>query len=474
MGIERPLWLDEAFCALAARQSAAGIVELLRTDNSMPLYYFLLAGWVRLFGDSEIAIRLLSGIFYLGGGVTAGLVGRRLANGCLRASGYAAMFYLCSLQAIHQAQNVRMYSLLGLLAGLSLLAYLRLFFDADRPRAWWLFYFLINTIGVMSQHWFVFVLFAQFWGLVLWNRRALVRFILLGLAAAVPFLTLWAPILRDQMSNGSSKWIPAFRAWFISDAFTRFYGGAPALFLFGFAAVILVKADPAIRRGILHRRPVQLAALVFLLSVAVPLVVSVFRPLYWPDRYTIIALVPLAALLGVLFAEAAPRPVALSIAVLFLSFHVWLQFATRDSVTFGEIPDGLTDRVTAKHIAEHGRPGDAILFTSLNRAAADYYLHRLGAEGRFAEFSYPSEFAHHLGWESDQELLARPGWLEKEAAELATRLRQLKGHRVWLYHRDAYPPGEILRRSLAATLTLEREQPAHGPFHNRLLVYRVP
>ncbi len=474
VGIERPMWLDEAFCALAARQSAAGIIQMLRTDNSMPFYYFLLAGWVRLFGDSEVAMRLLSGIFYVAGGVAAGLLGRRLAGGCLRAGGYAGLFYLTSLQAIHQAQNVRMYSLLGFLAGLSLLVFLRLFFDGGGSRSWWVLYFETNTIGVMTQHWFVFVLFAQFVALVVWERNRLVRFVLLGVAASAPFLAVWAPVLRDQLHNGSTLWIPAFRASFVGDAFTRFYGGAPALFLFGFALVILFKAQPQVRRGILRRRSVQVAAVAFLLSIGMPLLVSVFRPLYWPDRYTIIALAPLAALLGVLFAEAAPRPVAITVATLFLCFHVGLQIATRDQVTFGDIPNGLTDRVTAKYIAGHGQPGDAVVFTYLNRAAADYYLGRLGAGGRFAEYSYPAEYAEHLGWENDREWVSRPGRLEQEADRLIASLRQLKTHRIWLYHSDGYPPGEVLRRKLAGAFPLEHDQPAHGPFHTRLLVYRVP
>jgi 4-amino-4-deoxy-L-arabinose transferase-like glycosyltransferase len=474
VGIERPIWLDEAFCALAAARPPAAIVEMLRTDNSMPFYYFLLSAWVLVFGDSEIALRLMSGLFYVAGGVVTGLLGRRLGHGNARAGLYAALFYLCSLQAIHQAQNVRMYSLLGLLAGASLLMFLRLFFD-DEPRRWWAAYFLLNTIGVMTQHWFVFVLFAQFVALAVWRRERLVKFVVLAVAAGGPFLLAWSPILMDQMRNGSSKWIPTFRAWFVSDAFTRFYGGYPALFLYGFAAVVLGKAEAEKRRSLVGRRSVQVAVLAFALCVCVPLVVTLVKPLYWPDRYTIIALPALAALLGLIFAEAAPRPVAIAVGVALLSFQVWFQFASREHVTFGDYDPRTAELATARYVATNAAPGDAVVFTSLSRAVADYYLGRLGAAGRYREFSYPAEFAWHLGWENDRELVKNPERLVEEADALTQTLAGMgTGRRVWLYYCSESPLGPVLRQRLERVLPLERTQEARGPFHQALLVYRVP
>jgi uncharacterized membrane protein len=67
VGIWRPIWLDEAISLSIARETLSGIAERLRNDNNFPLYYYLLHAWTRLFGDSEMAARLLSGIFYIGG-----------------------------------------------------------------------------------------------------------------------------------------------------------------------------------------------------------------------------------------------------------------------------------------------------------------------------------------------------------------------------------------------------------------------
>ncbi|WP_410971751.1 glycosyltransferase family 39 protein, partial [Salmonella sp. SAL4437] len=45
---------------------------------SPPLYSFLLSGWMRLFGDSEIALRLPSVLFYLAGICLMWFLGRML------------------------------------------------------------------------------------------------------------------------------------------------------------------------------------------------------------------------------------------------------------------------------------------------------------------------------------------------------------------------------------------------------------
>jgi mannosyltransferase len=56
------LWLDEAQSVAIARVPLADIPGALRRDGAPPLYYVLLHGWIRLFGDGDVAVRVLSGI----------------------------------------------------------------------------------------------------------------------------------------------------------------------------------------------------------------------------------------------------------------------------------------------------------------------------------------------------------------------------------------------------------------------------
>src|SRR4051812_46724049 len=57
------LWLDEALSVNIAKLPITKIPDALRHDGHPPLYYFLLHFWMRAFGDGDIAVRSLSGVF---------------------------------------------------------------------------------------------------------------------------------------------------------------------------------------------------------------------------------------------------------------------------------------------------------------------------------------------------------------------------------------------------------------------------
>ncbi|HEY1013352.1 MAG TPA: glycosyltransferase family 39 protein, partial [Herpetosiphonaceae bacterium] len=116
------LWLDEGGSWHEATQRSWGflLAELWSPRSGYPLYHLLLKGWVALFGDSEIALRLpsalagallVSAVYLLG----ARLHGRRLG-------GLAAALLLANPFALWQAQDAKTYSLVMLAAALSLLA----------------------------------------------------------------------------------------------------------------------------------------------------------------------------------------------------------------------------------------------------------------------------------------------------------------------------------------------------------------
>jgi uncharacterized membrane protein len=102
VGITRSVWLDEAYSVLIAQHGFGGIVDALSRDNNFPLYYFPLSVWMRVFGDSEIALRALSALFYVGGCAAAHALGKRLA-GESRAGWCAAFLYEASALAMRQA-----------------------------------------------------------------------------------------------------------------------------------------------------------------------------------------------------------------------------------------------------------------------------------------------------------------------------------------------------------------------------------
>src|SRR5690348_16241867 len=54
------LWLDEALSVDIARLPLGDIPRALRHDGHPPLYYFLLHGWMSVFGEGDTAVRSLS------------------------------------------------------------------------------------------------------------------------------------------------------------------------------------------------------------------------------------------------------------------------------------------------------------------------------------------------------------------------------------------------------------------------------
>jgi|SRR5579871_187527 len=441
VGMNRPIWADDANAQWMARQGFGGLIAALKHDNNFPVYYILLSFWMRIFGDSEVALRSLATAFYLVAGGATFLLGRAI-SGSTRVGLYAAVFYLGSTQAIAQAQSVRMYSMMGFLAALSLWLFWQVFIEQKRGRVG--AYVAVNTLGALTQIWFWFVLLAQFAVL----RRDRKKFALLVTVPAVVFGVLWGPVFREQLHNGSTHWLPPFQPWYVADALLEFYGFA-GIGLFGVCAFF-------------WQRSMRVVTTVLAVSLLAPLAVSVIKPIYYPGRYSIIALPALAVLLGSTLARFGSQRLGMALAsfVLLASVGGHLRQSTA--------PNPEDDRATAAFIAQHAAGGDAVVFTSLTRATGDYYFQRLGAEKRFVEASFPAELDQHPGWRDDAAMLEHPEALEAEAERLAFYLR---GKRVWLYYGYDAEVSGFLKRRLDAELRLEAAYPLSGPFHTQLLVY---
>ncbi len=472
VGAGRSIWLDEANCIRIASQNLPGMVENLRHDNNLPAYYFLLSAWIRVFGDSEIALRALSAIFYLAGGGVAFALGQRV---CLTRRGacYSAFFYLCSALSIRQAQNIRMYALLGMLAGLSSLAFIWLFFDEDQSWQTKTLFLAVNALGILTHVWFVFVLLAQLAAVLVFKRRRLLAWVAGAAIAALPFLGLWSLPFLDQLRNGATAWMTVFPARLLVYAPLEFYDFPLVLVLYGTAGCAWVLAGAQKREQLLKERMIPLVFLLFAVSLGCPLLISLVRPIYFPGRYAVIALAPLAALLAGVLSACLPRIVLSLLCFLLLAPAVANQIAHRNEVRESLLPTGQSDRTTAQFLLQHAAPGDAVVFTSLTRPAADYYFHRAEAGHRFIEINFPAETAAHPGWIDLSVSPERQAALESEAAATTRKLQQItaSGGKIWLYYGGSVVVSDFLKRQLDSTLPQPRDYPLAGVYHRHILEY---
>ncbi|MDD1720574.1 MAG: glycosyltransferase family 39 protein [Euryarchaeota archaeon] len=118
------IWYDEAYSVWIAKLSVSQLVtEAAANDNHPPLYYLLLHYWSLLFGTSEGAVRFLSLVFGVLAIPMTYAVGRQLFNE--EAGLVGALLLALSLLNIQLSQETRMYSLMVLLALVSMYFFLR-------------------------------------------------------------------------------------------------------------------------------------------------------------------------------------------------------------------------------------------------------------------------------------------------------------------------------------------------------------
>ena len=247
------LWYDEAVTAQVASQGIGELTRWTADDIQPPLYYYAAAGWQRLAGSGEWALRFPSAFF---GTLTVPLmwaVARRLFG--RGRSGRAAALAAALLTAlaplyVYYAQEARMYTqltFLGLLAGY---APLRATADAgwrtkdegrqtkdegrrakDRQNVssfvirlssvkWW-FLFIIASAALLYTHYFgIFLLlaygvcFAIGWLVAMaWGRpgwRTLAAFAVCCLSIAFLYLP-WLPAMLNRYAVDRSYWQGALK-----------------------------------------------------------------------------------------------------------------------------------------------------------------------------------------------------------------------------------------------------------------------
>lgn len=155
---QESLWYDEALSiSVAGAARVADLLEILKSDVHPPLYFVLLHGWMKIFGDSEAATRAMSALFGVCTPVLVFVLGRALSlpsTACLLGS----FLYALNTQAIWYSQEVRMYSLISFLGTLHLALTALLF----RPRR------LRESSWVLTAGWWitgVLCLYTHFFGL---------------------------------------------------------------------------------------------------------------------------------------------------------------------------------------------------------------------------------------------------------------------------------------------------------------------
>ena len=208
----RPIWYDEAFSILFSEKGLSAMLygtlapAGVGTADIHPLgYYTLLWLWMKLFGESLLAARLLS--------ILAGLISVYLvyliaseALADARTALTSMLFVALAPFQIHYAQEIRMYSFLAMWLLLATYAYQR---GAKSGNwRWWSIFSVSAALAQYTHHLAAFYLFALALSPVLQKDWKTVRAVALAGMGALVLYGPWLFQLPAQFSKvQSAYWV---------------------------------------------------------------------------------------------------------------------------------------------------------------------------------------------------------------------------------------------------------------------------
>ncbi|HLI01588.1 MAG TPA: glycosyltransferase family 39 protein [Acidimicrobiales bacterium] len=226
------LWLDETISVNISRLPLFQIPGGLRQDGAPPLYYFLLHFWMLAFGNSDVAVRSMSGVISVVTLPLLWLAGRRLGG---RRLGWIVYFLaVTSPFLIEYATTTRMYSLMMLM---STLGFLALASALRSPKPLRLVLLGLVTAGTLYTHywglylvavtglWLLYHLWRHHRGLPTRQNPAAVWRCLVAMAVGSLLFIPWAPIFVFQSLHTGTPWTSPAGPADLLNVFTDFAGG---------------------------------------------------------------------------------------------------------------------------------------------------------------------------------------------------------------------------------------------------------
>ena len=362
-----PLWLDEAQTVAIARGPLRQLPEALRHDGAPPLFYVLLHGWMRIFGDGDFSVRFLPALFAVAALPLMWLAGRRLGG---RPVAWAALALLtASPFAVRYANETRMYSLVVVLVLVGYLAVMELLEEPGSRRAM-AGVALVTGALLLTHYWSLYLLVVTGAMLLVVARRGPVparvgaRRAVVAMAAGSLTFVPWLQSFLFQLRHTGTPWGGVGKLRSMVDTVFHFSGGYwdPGLVL-GMATYALLALGLAgmaidgrrIELDLRGRGPGRHLAVAGFGTLAVAVVATVVGRSAFAVRYASV-MFPMIILLAALGTRAlADRRVRYGL----LSAAVVVGF-------WGIAPNVFGDRTSAARVAAAlragVRPGDVVAY----------------------------------------------------------------------------------------------------------------
>ena len=200
INLNQSLWLDEAINVVYSQKY--NFFDFLTVyslgDFHPPLYFGLLWIWTRIFGISEIAVRIPSVILGLLTVWVTYLIGKKLFNA--KTGLIAALVLTFNPLHVYYSQEARMYSLAAFTGALSFWALIN-FLKGKKYFPW---IYSLSVLLILYSDYLVYLIpVAQFVYVGWLERKKLTKFLLAGVAGVI----LWVPwlfIFPSQLKTGQA------------------------------------------------------------------------------------------------------------------------------------------------------------------------------------------------------------------------------------------------------------------------------
>jgi hypothetical protein len=323
------LWYDEGVTAVIAQRDLVELTRWTANDIQPPLYYYLVAGWGRVAGWSEWALRFPSAAFGALAIPLLAVLARRLLR--LERAGVWAGLLAALLAAVHPllvyyAQEARMYTLLVLLGLVAAYLLVRAAGRAGQRWGLWVAYVTVAAAALYTHYFAVFLLggLGCAWLLDMWLARRAADDERHGLGAKLlPFfgangavLLLYLPWLANLVTRlrvDRSYWTGTLKVHeAVLDIAMSFTSGETmpepvALWLLiGYTGVTLV-AIYGLWRAWPHTRRVAIYAFFWLVIPLLAVLLLAFNVPKFNARYVMLALPALLLLWATGLTCLAPR-----------------------------------------------------------------------------------------------------------------------------------------------------------------------
>jgi uncharacterized membrane protein len=314
------LWRDEAFSVLMALRPVSFIVTHVSFEP--PLYYLLLHFWIKLFGQSEIALRSLSLVAFAAATAIVIVWSEKLFRKHWL-SWWLPLFFFFNPMLLYYGMEGRTYGWYILFAVLSLFAY------TERR---WVLLTAATILGFYTHSYFLIVPFAEGIHYLLttrirWKKDPMVR----ASVIAALFIAPWFVVLARETTIFGHLWYFPVDLNLVTSVLGNLflgYEGTPG-YLWNFtkflSLIFLGFSYLAIRS-----EKIRATAKIFLAQIYLPLIlvigISFIKPFY-VNRYVIpvtVAEVMIIALVIYAIRNTMVQKVAAALCLLFvLGFNIW-------------------------------------------------------------------------------------------------------------------------------------------------------